>query len=129
MLPIILDEKKIEELVQYSKRKENIEINLTEQQIMFGNKRINYEIDPYKKECLLNGLDDIALSLEQQEKKSLDFETEEDLVGGASYEKHKKPITDEVFYKALESEAVILGAVGGPKWDNLEFSKRPERAL
>ena len=62
-------------------------------------------------------------------KKSLDFETEEDLVGGASYEKHKKPITDEVFYKALESEAVILGAVGGPKWDNLEFSKRPERAL
>ena len=62
-------------------------------------------------------------------KKSLDFQTDEDLVGGASYEKHKKPITDEVFYKALESEAVILGAVGGPKWDNLEFSKRPERAL
>ncbi len=62
-------------------------------------------------------------------KKSLDFETEEALVGGASYEKHKIPITDEVFYKALESEAVILGAVGGPKWDNLEFSKRPERAL
>jgi len=62
-------------------------------------------------------------------KKSLDFQIEEDLVGGASYEKHKKPITDEVFYKALESEAVILGAVGGPKWDNLEFSKRPERAL
>jgi len=61
--------------------------------------------------------------------KSLDFETEEGLVGGASYEKHKKPITDEVFYKALESEAVILGAVGGPKWDDLEFSKRPERAL
>jgi len=62
-------------------------------------------------------------------KKSLDFQTEEGLVGGAAYEKHKKPITDEVFYKALESEAVILGAVGGPKWDNLEFSKRPERAL
>ena len=62
-------------------------------------------------------------------KKSLDFQLEEDLVGGASYEKHKNPITDEVFYKALESEAVILGAVGGPKWDNLEFSKRPERSL
>ena len=62
-------------------------------------------------------------------KKSLDFQIEEDLVGGASYEKYKKPITDEVFYKALESEAVILGAVGGPRWDNLEFSKRPERAL
>ena len=68
MLPIVLDEKKIEELIQYSKRKENIEINLTEQQIMFGNKRINFEIDPFKKECLLNGLDDIALSLEQTEK-------------------------------------------------------------
>ena len=52
-------------------------------------------------------------------KKSLDFQIEEGLVGGVSYEKHKKPITDEVFYKALESEAVILGAVGGPKWDNL----------
>ena len=61
--------------------------------------------------------------------KSLDFKIEEGLVGGSSYEKHKNPITDEVFYKALESEAVILGAVGGPKYDNLEFSKRPERAL
>ena len=68
MLPIILDEKKIEELIQYSKRKENIEINLTEQQIMFGNKRIKFEIDPFKKKCLLNGLDDIALSLEKSEK-------------------------------------------------------------
>ena len=61
--------------------------------------------------------------------KSLDFEIDEGLVGGISYDKHKNPITDEVFYKALESEAVILGAVGGPKWDNLEFAKRPERAL
>ena len=68
MLPIVLDEKKIKELIQYSKRKENIEINLTEQQIMFGNKRIKFEIDPFKKKCLLNGLDDIALSLEQSEK-------------------------------------------------------------
>ena len=61
--------------------------------------------------------------------KSLDFEIEEELVGGASFEKYGTPITDEVFYKALESEAVILGAVGGPKWDDLEFSKKPERAL
>jgi len=61
--------------------------------------------------------------------KSLDFEIDEDLVGGTAYDKHGIPITDEVFYKALESEAVILGAVGGPKWDNLEFSKKPERAL
>ena len=68
MLPIVLDEKKIEELTQYSKRKENVEINLAEQQIMFGNKRIKFEIDPFKKKCLLNGLDDIAMSLEKSEK-------------------------------------------------------------
>ena len=61
--------------------------------------------------------------------KSLDFEIDEDLAGGASYDKHGTPITDEVFYKALECEAIILGAVGGPKWDDVEFSKKPERAL
>ena len=66
MLPIILDEKKIEELIQYSKRKENIEVNLTNQEITFGNKRINFEIDSFKKKCLLNGLDDIAMSLEKE---------------------------------------------------------------
>ena len=68
MLPIILGEKKIEELIQYSERKESIEINLMEQEIIFGNKRIKFEIDPFKKKCLLNGLDDIALSLEKLEK-------------------------------------------------------------
>ena len=61
--------------------------------------------------------------------RSLDFEVDQDLVGGAAYDKFKTPITDEVFFKALECEAVILGAVGGPKWDNLDFSKKPERAL
>ena len=68
MLPIILEKEKIEELVQYSHRKENIEINLTNQEIIFGNKKINFEIDEFKKKCLLNGLDDIAMSLEQSEK-------------------------------------------------------------
>ena len=63
------------------------------------------------------------------DKKSLDFEIDEDLAGGCSYDKHGTPITDEVFYKALESAVVMLGAVGGPKWDNVEFSKKPERAL
>jgi len=61
--------------------------------------------------------------------KSLDFEIDEGLAGGVSYDKHGTPITDEVFYKALECEAIILGAVGGPKWDDVEFSKKPERAL
>ena len=61
--------------------------------------------------------------------KSLDFSFEEELIGGASIDANKIPITDEVFYKSLESDTVILGACGGPKWDNLEFSKKPERAL
>ena len=60
--------KKIEELVQYSERKENIEINLSGQEIIFGNKRIQFQIDPFKKKCLLNGLDDIAMSLEHSKK-------------------------------------------------------------
>ena len=47
-------------------------------------------------------------------KKSMDFELDEDLAGGCSYDKHGTPITDEVFYKALESSFVMLGAVGGP---------------
>jgi len=71
MLPITLNESKIEELLEYSKRKENIEINLDKQEIIFGNKNIKFEIDPFKKKCLLNGLDDIALSLEKKEKISL----------------------------------------------------------
>ena len=68
MLPIILDEQKIQELVQYFERKESIEINLSEQEIKFGNKRIQFEIDLFKKKCLLNGSDDIALSLENVKK-------------------------------------------------------------
>ena len=63
------------------------------------------------------------------DKKSLDFEIDEDLVGGISFDKHGTPLTDEVFYKALESAVIMLGAVGGPKWDGVEFSKKPERAL
>ena len=68
MLPIILNEKNIEELVQYSERKQSIEINLKEQKITFGNKIIKFKIDPFKKKCLLNGLDEIVISLEQSQK-------------------------------------------------------------
>jgi 3-isopropylmalate/(R)-2-methylmalate dehydratase small subunit len=68
MLPVVLDEKKIEELAQYSQRKENIEINLTEQEIIYGNKRIKFKVDSFKKNCLLKGLDDIAMSLDKAEK-------------------------------------------------------------
>ena len=68
MLPIVLDQKQLEELIEYSERKEAIEINLTEQKIKLGNKIISFEVDAFKKKCLLDGLDDIALSLEKSEK-------------------------------------------------------------
>ena len=68
MLPIVLDSNKIEELIQYSNRKEDIEINLNEQEIVYGNNKIKFDVDPFKKKCLLNGLDDIGLSLEKSEK-------------------------------------------------------------
>ena len=61
--------------------------------------------------------------------KKLELHITEELVGGSSYDKHKTPLTDDVLYKAMDSDAVLLGAVGGPKYDQLEFSKRPERAL
>ena len=68
MLPIILDEKNIKHLVEYSARKENIEVNLLNQEIVFGNNRVKFDIDQFKKKCLLNGLDDIALSLEKEKR-------------------------------------------------------------
>ena len=68
ILPITLNEKKIEDLVQYAERKDEIEINLTNQEIKYGNKNIKFNIDLFKKKCLLNGLDDIALSLDKSEK-------------------------------------------------------------
>ena len=75
ILPIILEKDKIKELSEYSKRKEEIAINLKEEKIVFGNNEIKFEIDTFKKKCLLEGLDDIALSLEKSEKIS-SFETE-----------------------------------------------------
>ena len=68
ILPIILPEEKIKELSEYSKRKKEISINLKEEKIIFGNNEINFDIDPFKKKCLLEGLDDIALSLAKEDK-------------------------------------------------------------
>ncbi|MDC0855976.1 3-isopropylmalate dehydratase small subunit [Candidatus Pelagibacter sp.] len=65
ILPIILEEKKIKELSEYSNRKEEISIKLDEQKIIYGNSEIKFDIDPFKKKCLLEGLDDIALSLKK----------------------------------------------------------------
>ena len=68
MLPIVLDQKQLEELIEYSEKKEVIEINLPEQKIKLENKIISFEVDAFKKKCLLDGLDDIALSLEKSNK-------------------------------------------------------------
>ncbi len=68
ILPIVLDEEKIKEISEYSNRKEEIEVNLESQKIIFGNNEIKFEIDSFKKKCLLEGLDDIALSLEKTDK-------------------------------------------------------------
>jgi len=68
ILPIILPEEKIKELSEYSKRKEEISVDLKEEKIIFGNSEIRFDIDPFKKKCLLEGLDDIALSLAKKEK-------------------------------------------------------------
>jgi 3-isopropylmalate/(R)-2-methylmalate dehydratase small subunit len=67
ILPIILDEKKIKELSEYSNRKEEISVDLNDQKITYGNSEINFDIDPFKKRCLLEGLDDIALSLKKSD--------------------------------------------------------------
>ena len=68
ILPIVLEENKIKELSEYSKRKEEIAIDLEKEIIIFGNNEIKFKIDVFKKKCLLEGLDDIALSLEKSEK-------------------------------------------------------------
>ena len=68
ILPIVIEEEKIKELSEYSKRKQEISIDLNEEKIFFGNKEIKFKIDSFKKKCLLEGLDDIALSLEKEEK-------------------------------------------------------------
>ena len=68
ILPITLEENKIKELSEYSKRKEEIAIDLMEEKIIFGNNEIKFDIDPFKKKCLLEGLDDIALSLAKKDK-------------------------------------------------------------
>ena len=75
ILPIVLEENKIKELSEYSKRKEEIAIDLEKEKIIFGNNEIKFEIDAFKKKCLLEGLDDIALSLEKSDK-IVSFETE-----------------------------------------------------
>ena len=65
ILPIILKEEKIKEISEYSNRKEEISVDLNDQKIFYGNNEIKFDIDPFKKKCLIEGLDDISLSLEK----------------------------------------------------------------
>ncbi|MEP2027321.1 MAG: 3-isopropylmalate dehydrogenase [Paracoccaceae bacterium] len=61
--------------------------------------------------------------------RALNFNVSEDLVGGAAYDKHGTPLHDDTMAKAQEVDAVLLGAVGGPEYDDLDFSVKPERGL
>ncbi|KAA2312887.1 3-isopropylmalate dehydrogenase [Pseudooceanicola sediminis] len=63
------------------------------------------------------------------DKRGITFDVSEDLVGGCAYDAHGVPLTDATMAKAQEVDAVLLGAVGGPKYDNLDFSVKPERGL
>ena len=65
ILPVKTNEQTVLELSEYSKRKEEIGVNLKSQEIIFGNKVVKFEIDPFKKKCLIEGLDDIGLSMEK----------------------------------------------------------------
>ena len=71
ILPIVISNDKIKQISEYSTRKEEILVDLYEQKITFGNNEIMFELDPFKKKCLIEGLDDIALSLEKSEKISV----------------------------------------------------------
>lgn len=62
-------------------------------------------------------------------RRAVSFDVEEDLVGGAAIDAHGIPVTDETVDKAMNADAVLLGAVGGPKWDDLPFEQKPERGL
>ena len=65
ILPIVLDEKTIQELAEYSKRETDIEIKIETQEIIYGSKIAEFDLDSFKKKCLMEGLDDIDLSLEK----------------------------------------------------------------
>jgi 3-isopropylmalate/(R)-2-methylmalate dehydratase small subunit len=68
ILPITISEEQIKQISEYSSRKEKILIDLKDQKIVFGNNEIKFELDEFKKKCLIEGLDDIALSLEKSDK-------------------------------------------------------------
>src|ERR671923_880768 len=93
---------------------------------------------PTNKKLLILAGDGIGPEVMAQVKRVLDwfaknqalsFDTEDELVGGCAIDKHGAPLTDATMADAMAADAVLLGAVGGPKWDNLPFEVKPERGL
>ena len=68
ILPVTLEEEKIKELSEYANRKEEISIDLVQEKVLYGNNEVSFKVDPFKKKCLLEGLDEIALSLKKSNK-------------------------------------------------------------
>ncbi|MFZ5789476.1 MAG: 3-isopropylmalate dehydrogenase [Pseudomonadota bacterium] len=93
---------------------------------------------PANKKLLILAGDGIGPEVMRQVERVLDwfakrravgFDVSHGLVGGCAYDKHGTPLTDETMADAMAADAVLLGAVGGPKWDSLPFEKKPERGL
>ncbi|CAE7404867.1 leuB [Symbiodinium microadriaticum] len=158
ILPIVLPKEDVDKLMDDAERGANAVVTVDlEAQTIKGpdGGTIEFDIDPFRKQCLIEGLDDIGQTLQKGkilivagdgigpevmdevkriiawfgENDGLTFEVEEDLVGGAAIDVHGVPLADETMAKALASDCVLLGAVGGPKWDDLDFSIKPERGL
>ncbi len=70
-----------------------------------------------------------VLDLVEREARDLELKVEKGLVGGASLEEHDTPLTDDVLARCQEADSILLGAVGGPRWDDLPMNRRPEKAL
>ena len=62
-------------------------------------------------------------------RRAVSFDLDQDLIGGSAIDAHGTPLADETLDKAMQADAVLMGAVGGPKWDNLPFERKPERGI
>ena len=194
VLPIVLEPEQIEILLREAADAPNpvFTVDLEQQHIQrpIGNELYTFEVDRFRRHCLLNGLDDVGLTMQKAQhidhfedrqrdrpplaasgsgvmaalrntpgplgkvlllpgdgigpevmrevrrvmdwfarRQSLEFKLDEGRVGGTSYDHHGTPLTDEVMAKALDADAVLFGAVGGPKYDSLPFEVKPERGL
>ena len=193
ILPVVLPQEQVEILMREASEAKDptFTVDLEKQEVRrpTGNEAFTFEVDPFRKHCLLNGLDDVGLTMQKSrqiddfeaskgraalalprgrvmamlrndpaplgtvlllpgdgigpevmaevrrimdwfaKRQGISFETDEDLVGGASLDRHGTPLTDAVMAKAQAADAVLFGAVGGPRYDDLPFEQKPERGL